>query len=296
MAEVARNIYFYKVEMHDGKWSRKEVLERLDELSGDDRLLGLAGDDYAWAKVDRIPRTREAGRLRFFRDRRANLPGMSEGTEITELPIPDEAGIVEPTHVVLAGDGLIAAEYNHFAPRITSQFASLLRARLDMNLSIGTLVLGNIIEQLDRLEGVQLLEFSLVSTPELEEELRNTGPFGDAAVSLSRVDDGKRLNLRLSGDKDSDSWGAHAVTFAKRLLGLPAREEVTKVLRVTGYDPASENVEVVDLLKQKLVRKVEMERSNPRCKALDVASAYQLIEEAIREVRTTDLPQARVIY
>lgn len=165
-----------------------------------------------------------------------------------------------------------------------------------MSLSIGTLVLGNIIEQLDRLEGVQLLEFSLVSTPELEEELRNTGPFGDAAVSLSRVDDGKRLNLRLSGDKDSDSWGAHDVAFAKRLLGLPAREEATRVLRVTGYDPASENVEVVDLLKQKLVRKVEMERSNPRCKALDVASAYQLIEEAIREVRKTDLPQARVIY
>jgi len=296
MAEVARSIYFYKVEMHDGEWSRREVLVGLDGLSGDDRLLGLGGDDYAWAKVDHIPNTSESGRLRFFRDRRANLPGMSEGAEVTELPIPEEAGLVEPTHVVLAGDGLIAAEYNHFAPRITSQFASLLRTRLDMSLSIGTLVLGDIIEQLDRLEGVQLLEFSLVSTPELEEELRNTGPFGDAAVSLSRVDDGKRLNLRLSGDKDSDSWGAQAVAFAKRLLGLPAREEVARVLRVTGYDPASENVEVVDLLKQKLVRKVEIEKSNPRCKALDVASAYQLIEEAIREVRQTDLPQARVIY
>src|SRR5580700_4820429 len=111
MAEVERNIYFYKVEMHEGEWSRKEVLERLNGLNGGDRLLELRGDDYAWAKVDRVPSTSESGRLRFFRDRRANLPGMSEGTSITELPIPDEAGIVEPTHVVLAGDGLIAAEY-----------------------------------------------------------------------------------------------------------------------------------------------------------------------------------------
>jgi hypothetical protein len=296
MAEVARSIYFYKVEMLKGEWHRKEVLEELDALTGDDRLLDLGGDDYAWAKVDRIPNTSEAGRLRFFRDRRANLPGMSDGIKVTELPIPDEAGLVEPTHVVLASDGLIAAEYNHFAPRITSQFAALLGKRLGLELSIGTFVPHDIAEQLDRLEGVQLLEFSLVSTPELEEELRNAGPFGEAAVALSRVDDGKRLNLRLSGDKDSEFWGAEAVAFAKRLLGLPAREEVTRVLRVTGYDPASENVEVVDLLKQKLVRKVEMERSNPRCKALDVASAYQHIEEAIREVRTTDLPQARVIY
>lgn len=105
MAEVARSIYFYKVEMHEGEWSRREVLERLGELSGDDRLLGLGNDDYAWAKVDHIPSTSEAGRLRFFRDRRANLPGMSKGAEVTELPIPEEAGLVEPTHVVLAGDG-----------------------------------------------------------------------------------------------------------------------------------------------------------------------------------------------
>jgi hypothetical protein len=295
MAEVARSIYFYKVEMLAGEWSRKEVLEDLDGLNGENRLLDLGGDDYAWAKVDRIPRTSESGRLRFFRDRRANLPGMSQGAEVTELPIPVEAGLVEPTHVVFAGDGLIAAEYNHFAPRITSQFALLLRERLGLELSIGTLVLGDIIEQLDRLEGVQLLEFSLVSTPELEEELRNSGPFGDAAISLSHVDDGRRLNLSLSGDKDSDSWGKQAVAFAKRLLGLPAREETAKVLRVKGYDPASQNVEVVDLLKQRLVRKVDMERSNPRCKALDMASAYRHIEEAIREARTTDLPQARVI-
>jgi hypothetical protein len=281
--------------MNDGAWSRADVLRRLDELAGDDRLLEVGESDYAWAKVDRIPRAQETGRLRFFRDRRANLPGMSNEGNIEELPIPEEAGLVEPTHVVLGGNGLIAAEYNHFAPRITSQFAALLRTKLGLDLRIGTYVQGDIIEQLDRLEEVQLLEFSLVATPQLEEELRNTGPFGDAAVSLSRVDDGKRINLRLSGDKHSDSWGEAAVSFAKRLLGMPAQEHVTKVLRVTGYDPASENVEIVDLLKQKLSRRVEIERTSARCKALDVSSAYQHIEGAMREVRQTDLPQARVL-
>jgi hypothetical protein len=296
MAEVARSIYFYKVEMFQGEWRRREVLEELDALTGDDRLLDLGGDDYAWAKVDRIPKTREAGRLRFFRDRHANLPGMSKGAEVTELPIPDEAGLVEPSHVVLAPDGIIAAEYNHHAPRITSQFALLLRERLGLELSIGTFVPKNIAEQLDRLEAVQLLEVSLVATPELEEELRNSGPIGEAAVSLGSVEDGRRLFLRLSGDKDSDSWGAQVVAFTKRLLKMPGRDEVTKVLRVKGYDPASENVEVVDLLKSKLVRKVEIEKSNPRSKAPDATAAYKLVEDAFREVSKTELPQARVIY
>jgi len=282
--DVERSIYFYKVEMHDGHvWKRTDVLRGLEALEGEDQVIALGDNNYAWAKVDRVPRTQEAGRLRFFRDRRSNLPGFAHQGDIGELPIPEEAGLIEPTHVVIGGDGLIAAEYNHFAPRITTQFASLLRQRLDLSLSIGTFVQGDIMEQLDRLEGIQLLEFSLVSTPELEEELRNAGPIGDAATSLSRVDHGKRLNLRLSGDKHSDSWGAQALAFAKRVLSMPSQEHVAKVLRVTGYE-------------QKLVRRVEIERTTQRCKALDISSAYQHIEDALREVRQTDLPQALVVH
>jgi hypothetical protein len=295
MAEAKRSIYFYQVEMHDGAWDRADVLRRLDALTDETRRLDLGEDSYAFAKVDRIPQGQESGRLRFFKDRHSNLPGMSLGAEVEELPIPEDAGLVEPTHVVCAGDGLIAAEYNHSAPRITSQFAGLLRAKLDLDLSIGTYVQGEILDQLERLEHVQLLEFSLVATPWLQQELRDAGSFGDAAAALSTVDDGKRINLRLSGDKRSDSWGEQAVAFARRLLGMPGQEHVTKVLRVTGYDPTSENVEAVDLLKQKLVRRVDIERTDQRHKALDVTSAYAHIEEAIREVRQTDLPSARVI-
>jgi hypothetical protein len=176
-------------------------------------------------------------------------------------------------------------------PSISSSRISPIRSG---SLSIGTFVQGDIMEQLDRLEEIQLLEFSLVSTPELEDELRNAGPIGDTATSLSRVDHGRWLNLRLSEDKRS--WGTQALAFAKRVLSMPSQEHVAKVLRVTGYDPASGNVEVVDLLKQKLVRRVEIEKTTQRCKALDISSAYQHIEDALREVRQTDLPQALVIY
>ena len=186
MADIERSIYFYAVEMLDGgEWRRADVLRGLEALTGDNQLLDLGSDNYAWAKVDHIPQTSEGGRLRFFRDRRANLPGWAHQGTIAELPIPADAGIIEPTHLVLAGDGLIAAEYNHFAPRITSSFAALLRLRLGMSLNIGTYVQGSIIEQLDRLDYIQLLEVSLVPSPELEEALRNSGPIGNAAVSTS---------------------------------------------------------------------------------------------------------------
>jgi len=297
VADIERSIYFYAVEMAEGgDWRRADVLRGLDALTGDAQLVDLGGDNYAWAKVDHIPTAGESGRLRFFRDRRANLPGWAHQGNIGELPIPDDAGIIEPTHLVLAGDGLIAAEYNHFAPRITSTFAALLRLRLGMSLRIGTYVQGSIIEQLDRLDYIQLLEVSLVPTPELEEALRNSGPIGNAAAELSRADGGRRINLRLSADKGSESWTEQVRGFVKRVLALPGQDHTTKVLRVTGFDPVPGTVEAVDLLKQKLVRRVDMERPSERSKALNTTSAYVHIEDAIREVRQSDLKTARILF
>lgn len=295
MAEVERSIHFYKVEVEEPQqWRRADVLRALDALAGDDQVLDLGNDNYAWAKVDRIPDRRQFGRLRFFRDRRSNLPGYAVNFDVNDLPIPDEAGLVEPTHIVLGGRGLIAAEYNHFGPRITSHFAQLLRDKLDLDLRIGTYVQGDILDQLDRLTYIQLAEFSIVPTPELEEQMRNFSTLGDAAAALARADGGKRAHLRLSGEKDNPGWTEQARSFVKHLLRVGGEE--TKVLRVRGYDPVSEGVELVDLLKQKLVRRMEFEKPSARSNALDTSAAYRHIQDAVDEVRESDLPNAAVIF
>jgi hypothetical protein len=183
-------------------------------------MLALGDDAYAWVQVDRVPTGTQTGRLRLFRDRRANLPGYALNFVPNELPIPAEAGLIEPTHVVLASNGLIAAEYNHFAPRIPSAFASLLRLRLDLSLRIGTYVQADIIEQLDRLNDIRLLELSMVPTPELEAELRNAGKFGVAVAELSEPRGGRRVHLNLSGDRTSHSWTEQARSFVKRVLSI----------------------------------------------------------------------------
>jgi hypothetical protein len=82
--------------------------------------------------------------------------------------------------------------------------------------------------------------------------------------------------------------------FVKHLLNVGEHE--TKVLRVHGYDPVSGGIEPVDLLKQKLLRRVDMEKPSARSKALDTGAAYGHIQDAIREVRETDLPTAAVVF
>lgn len=295
MAEIERDIYFYKVEIEEpDEWKRARVLRNLQQLTGNNQVLDLGNENYAWAKVDRVPRGRGSGRLRFFRDRRSNLPGYAVNYNVNELPIPEGAGLVEPTHVVFAGDGLIAAEYNHFAPRITTHLAKLLREKLALDLRIGTYIQGDILDQLDRLTYIQVAEFSILPTPELEEHIRNQGTIGEAAAALARADGGRRAYMRLSGHKNNAAWTEQIRTFAKHLLNIDHHE--TKVLRVHGLDPVSGNVEPVDLLKQKLVRRVEIEKPSARSKALDQSAAYSHIEEAISAVRNTDLPKAAVVF
>ena len=100
--------------------------------------------------------------------------------------------------------------------------------------------------------------------------------------------------MRLSGEKDSPEWTEQVRSFFKHLLNVG--EHDTKVLRVHGLDPVSGAIEPVDLLKQKLLRRVDMERPSARSKALDTTAAYGHIQDAIREVRQTDLPNAAVVF
>jgi hypothetical protein len=295
MADVERCIYFYKVEMNDGEWKRADVLRGLRGLRGDDQLLDLGNDAYAWALVDRVPTTSQSGRLRLFRDRRSNLPGLSHGGRVSDLGIPDGAGLVEPTHIVLAGDGLIAAEYNHFAPRITTDFAKLLRTKLDLDLAIRTFVQGDIVAQLERLEYITLFEASLQPTEGLLEALADAGPIGDAAATLARADVGGRVHVALTSRRHRQTFTSNVKHFVRRMLPMGQEGHGPKVLRVKGYDPVPGGIEVVDLLKQKLVRRQDFERPTARSKALDVSAAYKHIEEAVTEVRASDLVSAALL-
>jgi hypothetical protein len=71
---------------------------------------------------------------------------------------------------------------------------------------------------------------------------------------------------------------------------------MTKVLRVTGYDPVAGGVEPVDLLKQKLVRRAEIARTSERSKAVNTSSAYITTEQALAEVQRTDLQRAALVF
>jgi hypothetical protein len=293
MDEVERSVYFYRVEVESGEWNRAAVLRGIRALTGDDRYLPLGNDNWAWALVDRVPTGAQTGRLRFFKDRRSNLPGVSRNGTITELN--DGDGLSEGTHVVLAPNGIIAAEYNHYAPRIPTAFADFLRTRLDMDLRIETFVQGSILEQLERLDYITVFETTMRPTAGLAAVLADAGPIGDAVETLANASDGRRVSVKMTSGTENDNLTSNARRFARKMLPFIADGHGPTVLRVEGLDPVSGSEETLDLLRQRLVRVQDFERPTTRSKVLNTTSAYRHIEEALAQVRDTDLPNAALL-
>ena len=187
MAEVERSIYSYRVEMADGdEWRRADVLRGLDALTGDVQVLALGDDNYAWAKVDHIPRTREGGRLRFFRDRRSNLPGFAHEGNIAELPIPEEA-------VLIGADARRArrrrAHRHRVQPFRAAHHQSLREpaAPQARNEPDHRHLCAGLHPRIARAARLHPAARGLRSfrRPSSKTSLRNAGPLGDAAIALS---------------------------------------------------------------------------------------------------------------
>lgn len=301
MAEgVLRSVFFYGAQpLDDAVWNRRDVLAAIQalEASPDDLYLEVSGGDVVFAIVDKLPTGSGGyGRLRLFRSRRSNLPAVEDLGRLSELDIPSTAGLAEPCHIILAPNGLVAAEYNHFAPRLT-MLSHYIGVKLGLRVNFAVYVQQDIVQRLDRLEDVRLLELSMKPNENLDEQIPRDDPIGDALYSAMQIPGERRVAIAFSGDRKSAEFTSALRSFARKLLSqaptdLDAEESATTVFRVKGYDPVSEELEVVDLLRQKVVRRVEVERQSPRSRALDRTDAYRTIEKAATEARKSDLKNA----
>jgi hypothetical protein len=299
--EIERSIFFYQARATaPAEWKRDAVLDKLKSLQGDQRFLDVGNGEVVFVIVDQVPKAAGAfGRLRLLRSRRSNLPAMEDGGVLAALPIPNTAGIAEPCHVVFGPNGRIAAEYNHFAPRL-SALARYISLKAELPVSFGTFVEKEILDRLERMEDVRLLELSFRPNPVLAERIKADDRISQAVYQATQMPGERRVSLAFSGDPKSQEFTATAKNFAKRLFGIVSGEaeghQSATVFRAKGFDPLTGAVEVIDLLAQKVVRKVSIDREAPRSKALDTSDAYKVVEAAFSEAEKEDLAAAIPVY
>jgi hypothetical protein len=228
--------------------------------------------------VDRIPQGQgEFGHLRFLRVRRENLPAVERAGSLSDLPIEEDAGLAEPTHIIFGPRGLVVAEYNHFGPRI-SALGYYLAVKLDRRIDFATYVQSEVLEQLERLGDIRLVELTAQPSDTHRQALAADLIWG-AVEQAAQIEETKAVGVHLTAEAGSETFTARVKESVRRILGQGAEEEAS-VFKVRGFDPASGRPEVVDLLKPKVVRRMLVARVGNRTRALDDDDAYRALREA----------------
>lgn len=228
--------------------------------------------------VDHLPTGQgDFGHMRFLRVRRENLPAVEQAGSLSDLPIQDDAGLAEPSHIIFGPRGLVVAEYNHFAPRI-SALSYYLSVKLERQVEFATYVQPGVFEQLDRLGDIRLVELTARPSPAHSQDLEDDMIWRtvEQAADIAQT---KAVGVHLTAEAGSGDFTARVKESIHRIFGSGADEAVT-VFKVRGYDPASGRPEVIDLLHPRVVRRILVPRVSSRTRALDTEAAYAALHEA----------------
>jgi hypothetical protein len=276
---LERQAFFYRaVVRDDGRWRRREILRAIEALPLQERYVEAGEGSVLLPLVDRIPpRGAEFGHLRFLRVRRENLPAVERAGSLSDLPIAADAGLAEPTHIILGPRNVVVAEYNHFGPRI-SALGYYLRVQLDRRIDFATYVQSEVLEQLDRLGDVRLVELTAQPSESYRQSLAGDMVWG-AVEQAGQIEETKAVGVHLTARPGSREFTARVKESIRRILGAGA-DEAASVFKVRGFDPASEQPEVIDLLRPKVVRRILVARVDSRTRALDDEDAYRALREA----------------
>ena len=143
--------------------------------------------------------------LYLVESRRNGLPQVEQAGNISDLALPPDSGLLEAIHVVFFPNNIVGAEYNHFAPRLSS-LANYLHdksARAIARPIFRSLLRGDSARQLDRLVDLQLFDFSIV--PSYVDAVRQRDrSLGDAlAANAGLVESPEILQVTLKPQKQT---------------------------------------------------------------------------------------------
>jgi hypothetical protein len=219
--------------------------------------------------------------------RRGGLPHVEEAGKISPLQIEDPQGLLEWTHVVFFPDGIVGAEFNFYAPRLTRLSDYLIeKCPLQPRVAFLPLLHRDAQEQfthLDTIRTVQLrlhrsrLDLLMEANESLPAALRATGEQWGAEVIeiVLRPGARRRTNFKKA------AWD-----FVQNLIGKQEQLlDGSDLFRVRGRDDRTGKTEVFDFLKDQFVSTRQVVKQKGKYRAVDSASMFREIETAYNEMR-----------
>jgi hypothetical protein len=219
--------------------------------------------------------------------RRRFLPQIEEKGVLSNLPIPPTSGLAEAIHVVFFPNNIVGSEFNFYGPRISrlSRYLSEKSSDIAPVPRFESLLRRNISDKLDRLEDVRLFQLKIRRSfidvvKDADEDL------GAAFEAAARAGDAEDVEIVLKARAYSRAPIAkRLMTTIKRLVESEQLREEAERFVVRGRNEATERVEMIDVLSDKLISSQQIVLQNERTRTLNSTSAYAAIGRAYNELR-----------
>jgi hypothetical protein len=289
---VARQLVFYKWSNVSGKptFEYHEALAELrDKIEGDPQFAVLQNNEVTTAVEVMSPGTETLPaelQLLALRDEDNRPSQWKPGESLTALSMPPDSYPSDVSHVMIWPDGIAAQDLHHNAPRL-GRLSFYLRHQVHANVTFEPLYQPDMLVRLQQLRGrLRSVEISL-TRPEYIEP--NKGAFSTLVPAIwgPRVPSlAVHVGMGRRGPRD-------------RFLDEAAEEDIFRIaedahdtvdrLVVFGKNPATNKMEKVNLLSERLQQKVEVP-ARADAPGLPMTNlVYRALEAAYRTFRGQSL-------
>lgn len=276
---VSRKVYFFRISHFDQvKDGLPGACKRIGDLEFSDngRYRTDGASPYRYSLY---PDTLEFPlKLRFGKIRRDGLPQIEKVGELETLALDEDQGLVDLSHIIIFGDGFVAAEWNADGPKLSQMTPYFLeKGKLNDPPTFLPLLERDIVETLAKLSSVRVLEVEVPpDTAELAKEADKS--LFDAIKAMEALGATKRVGLKLTADRSSGKLLKLARKLAEMIKEHPHQREQFDSILASGRDEEAKMTRYVDILESKMVTAEEFVRSSSRSRGIDTENAYSVLE------------------
>jgi hypothetical protein len=290
MPTIPREVHYYRLVDSEAEPYRLRWREVITQLN--------AGDREVYREVDAdtgdptriyINTTTNPYRLALSKIRKQLLPSIrSDDGRKVMLDLAENEGLDESTHIVIK-DGIMAAEYNHYAPRPPSliRFLSKAFANRLPGIRFAQLISSDIFRELNPSQELVCLSVK-VPTHIIQLVREQDNSLGNALNSIAEEFESEIIEvvLRKKSTTDSPNGLNGGWPRLRPLAGLLSAFRSASKLTATVKTPGERQQEF-DLLGEPKSFTYEFETIGNRARSLDSAAAFTTLERSIDENRAT---------
>lgn len=294
--EIKRRIQFFKIDHEKQIFKRTDMRAELNKLSFVDGSVYMdVGDGEQLAVWDVSTAQQGAIKLIFARIRRKALPETEYKGSTEPLKILEEHGLMEKMHIIFFADGVVGAEYNHYAPKLFT-----LRNYLEEKCPLYPKVIiepfankdfRDIIKNVRNPSkmtlsiGRQQIGMLKVVSENLYRGLSN----------LQKASDAWEIEIVLKQRKGTSNFGHSVSEMIENFAKNKESRQSTEKLEVYAIDDRTGKRTIIDLLQDRVVTDVKVAKLDPRHNFVKSEDMFKEISHSYDRLRPT-LDALNAIY